>query len=187
MAPHSAISHHRIADRVQRSLSTVVPEHWLVFQWLGMAVPARLGLYVPDLAVVPEMPTEGHDDFLPAAAAQLVVEITSAATARYDRTTKAAGYAEAGGAALSPGRRLGAGRPDGHPVRGAEERRVPPPARRQVRRTHHAAGTLRPRTRHRRVPGQPGHPNNAATTTSTGTASTVDSRIASLASTSPTR
>lgn len=40
---------------------------------------------------------------------------------------------------------------------------------------------------HRRVPGALSHPSTAATTTSTGTASTVDSRIASRASTSPTR
>ncbi|GHD11439.1 hypothetical protein GCM10010313_34570 [Streptomyces violarus] len=96
VAPHSAVPHHRIADRVQRSLSKVIPEHWHIFQRLGMAVPARLGLYVPDLAVVPELPAEGHDDFVPAAAARLAVEITSAATAHNDRTAEAAGYAEAG-------------------------------------------------------------------------------------------
>ncbi|MFC9131791.1 Uma2 family endonuclease [Streptomyces sp. NPDC057099] len=96
VTPHSTIPHHRIADRVHRSLSQVIPEHWHIFQGLGMAVPARLGLYVPDLAVVPELPAEGHDDVVPAAVAQLAVEITSAATAHHDRTVKAAGYAEAG-------------------------------------------------------------------------------------------
>lgn len=96
VAPLSTTSHHRIAERIQRRLSGVIPEQWHIFQWLGMAVPARLGLYVPDLAVVPEMPVEGHEDFVPAAAAQLAVEITSKATAHHDRTAKAVGYAEAG-------------------------------------------------------------------------------------------
>lgn len=37
------------------------------------------------------------------------------------------------------------------------------------------------------APRDPGHPSNAATTTSTGTDSTVDTRIASRASVRPTR
>lgn len=96
VTPLATTSHHRIAERIQRRLFETIPEHWNVFQWLGMAVPTRLGLYVPDLAVVPEMPAEGHDDFVPAAVARLAVEITSKATARNDRTAKLAGYAEAG-------------------------------------------------------------------------------------------
>ncbi|MFF5977637.1 Uma2 family endonuclease [Streptomyces olindensis] len=92
----AATSHHRIAESIHRRLSGVIPEHWHIFQRLGTAVPARLGLYVPDLVVVPEMPARGHDTFVPAAVARLAVEITSKATARHDRTVKAAGYAEAG-------------------------------------------------------------------------------------------
>ncbi|MEU5535114.1 Uma2 family endonuclease [Streptomyces sp. NPDC020362] len=51
---------------------------------------------MPDLCVVPEKAQLGKDEyFAPADVAELVVEITSAATAQNDRTTKAAGYAEA--------------------------------------------------------------------------------------------
>ena len=51
---------------------------------------------MPDLVVLPRE-CEGTDhDHVPAAVAQLVVEVTSKATARHDRVTKAAGYAQAG-------------------------------------------------------------------------------------------
>ncbi|OUD01123.1 hypothetical protein CA983_21890 [Streptomyces swartbergensis] len=40
--------------------------------------------------------SSSHTDFVPAAAAQLAVEITPTTTAHHDRTAKAMGYAEAG-------------------------------------------------------------------------------------------
>ncbi|MYS91777.1 MULTISPECIES: Uma2 family endonuclease [Streptomyces] len=96
VAPLCTNRHHRVVERVQRRLFEVIPSHWNIFQRLGTAVPARLGLYVPDLVVVPELPNEGGDHFVPASAAQLAVEVTSRATARHDRGAKAMGYAEAG-------------------------------------------------------------------------------------------
>ncbi|WP_308280785.1 Uma2 family endonuclease [Streptomyces barringtoniae] len=52
---------------------------------------------MPDLAVVPEETLRDGDEYIASAdVAELVMEITSATTARTDRITKAAGYAEAG-------------------------------------------------------------------------------------------
>ncbi|PAZ11445.1 restriction endonuclease [Streptomyces sp. SA15] len=97
VTPLSAGAHHAIAERVQRPLYEVIPEEWDVYQRLGMAVPSRLGLYVPDLAVMPMQTLRaGNGNFVPAGDAELVVEVTSRATARNDRIHKSAGYAEAG-------------------------------------------------------------------------------------------
>ncbi|NNN31657.1 Uma2 family endonuclease [Streptomyces sp. S3(2020)] len=97
VTPYSAQAHHGIVEPAQRRLYEVTPEGWGIYQRLGMAVPSRLGLYVPDLAVVPEEALRTRDDhFIPASAAELVAEVTSNATAHHDRTTKAVGYAEAG-------------------------------------------------------------------------------------------
>jgi hypothetical protein len=49
-----------------------------------------------------------------------------------------------------------------------------------------APGSLRSRHRHQRVPRDLSHPSSVATTTRTGTDNTVDTRIESLASRSPT-
>ncbi|SER38013.1 Endonuclease, Uma2 family (restriction endonuclease fold) [Streptomyces sp. yr375] len=98
VTPVSAGTGHAIAERVTRCLYEVIPDTWGVYQWLATAVPSRLGLYVPDLVVLPRAPGTGAnaDDHVPAAAARLVVEITSKATAHNDRVTKPAGYAQAG-------------------------------------------------------------------------------------------
>lgn len=95
VTPYSACAHHGIAEGVQRRLHEVIREDWGIYQRLATAVPSRLGLYVPDLAVVPQdaLRTGG---FVPAAASELVVEVTSRATADNDRTSKMEGYAEAG-------------------------------------------------------------------------------------------
>nr|WP_322656686.1 Uma2 family endonuclease [Streptomyces justiciae] len=97
MTPYSAQAHHLTVEPLQRRLYEVIPEAWGVYQRLTLAVPSRLGLYVPDLAVVPERALRGADDTLvPAGKAHLVVEVTSTATADNDRIHKARGYAEAG-------------------------------------------------------------------------------------------
>jgi len=60
-------------------------------------VPSRDGLYMPDLAVAPrEALRVEKRNYVPAAAAELVVEITSKSNASNDRIKKAAGYAQAG-------------------------------------------------------------------------------------------
>lgn len=97
VSPYSAVAHHRITEPLRRCLYEAVPGAWRIYGRLALAVPTRLGLYVPDLAVVPEQaPRSGDEYFVDAGAAELVVEITSAATAHHDRTVKKAGYAAAG-------------------------------------------------------------------------------------------
>ena len=49
-APYSAQAHHGTVEPVQRLLYGVIPEDWGIYQRLALAVPSRLGLYVPDLA-----------------------------------------------------------------------------------------------------------------------------------------
>ncbi|MCF3136613.1 Uma2 family endonuclease [Streptomyces olivochromogenes] len=97
VAPYSAVSHHRLVEPMARHLIGAIPDSWGVYQRLALAVSSRHELYVPDLAVVPEEVLRRGDDCLaPADAAELVVEVTSARTAETDRTTKVAGYADAG-------------------------------------------------------------------------------------------
>ncbi|GHH86474.1 Uma2 family endonuclease [Streptomyces capitiformicae] len=98
VAPPPSIAHNDIADRVQRRLYPEIPEDWGIYQTLGTAVPSRAGLYIPDLAVAPRdaLYAEGDGNYIPAAAAELVVEITSKSNASNDRIKKAAGYAQAG-------------------------------------------------------------------------------------------
>ncbi|MFG3252381.1 Uma2 family endonuclease [Streptomyces sp. NPDC048172] len=89
--------HNYIAERIQRRLYSVIPEDWGIYQTLGAAVPSRSSLFIPDLAVVPDtvvLSESGH--YVPAAAAELVVEVTSAANANHDRIKKAETYAKAG-------------------------------------------------------------------------------------------
>lgn len=97
VTPRATVRHHLIAGRVHRRLCEVAPEEWGVHQWWDIAVPRCLGLYVPDLVVVPKDSRDMDNGGLcPAAAAELVVEITSKATASRDRTAKRAGCATGG-------------------------------------------------------------------------------------------
>jgi Uma2 family endonuclease len=97
VTPYSACAHHVIAECLQRRLYDVIPPEWGVYQRLATAVPPRLEIYVPDLVVVPQAELRKDDDHLVSvAAASLVVEVTSKATARNDRKPKAAGCAAAG-------------------------------------------------------------------------------------------
>ncbi|MFE1767640.1 Uma2 family endonuclease [Streptomyces angustmyceticus] len=66
------------------------------YQKLALAVPGRKGLYVPNLVVAPDAMVRGAGRFVPAAAAELVVEITSLTSAAHDRRHKPAGYAAVG-------------------------------------------------------------------------------------------
>ncbi|ARZ68250.1 Uma2 family endonuclease [Streptomyces sp. HU2014] len=103
VSPAPANRHNSIAWKLQRQLAKVIPEDWGIYQTQAVAVPSRSGLYIPDLVVAPEAvvdesPEEagGSELFVPAAAAELVVEITSKSNARHDRISKPAGYAHAG-------------------------------------------------------------------------------------------
>ncbi|MFB7505424.1 Uma2 family endonuclease [Streptomyces broussonetiae] len=96
VSPTPAFRHNIIAARVQRRLYSVIPDEWEVFQTLSIAVPSRLGMFIPDLLVVPVHEPPETDSYLPAALAELVVEVTSKSNARHDRVSKAAAYATAG-------------------------------------------------------------------------------------------
>lgn len=97
VTPLSSVAHNGIAERVQRRLYDVIPEDWGIYQRLPLAVPGRLGLFEPDLAVVPEaLLRAGDEQLIPASKAELVGEIVSSPTATNDRIHKLAGYAQAG-------------------------------------------------------------------------------------------
>ncbi|MDX3578811.1 Uma2 family endonuclease [Streptomyces sp. FL07-04A] len=97
VAPPPSNAHNDIADQVQRELYLVIPREWGIYQSLGTAVPSRVGLYIPDIAVAPkEVLRTGAGNCVPASEAELIVEITSKANASNDRIRKAAGYAQAG-------------------------------------------------------------------------------------------
>ncbi|WP_328927283.1 Uma2 family endonuclease [Streptomyces sp. NBC_00190] len=95
VAPPPVGKHSLIAAKLQRCLISAIPEDWDVHQTLGVAVPSRSGLYIPDLLVAPDAVVDGAP-FIPAAAVELAVEVTSPSNASHDRIAKAAGYAQAG-------------------------------------------------------------------------------------------
>ncbi|WP_229899008.1 Uma2 family endonuclease, partial [Streptomyces capoamus] len=59
-------------------------------------VPSRLGMLIPDLLVAPVRECAESDSHIPAALAELVVEVTSKSNAGHDRVSKPAAYATAG-------------------------------------------------------------------------------------------
>ncbi|WP_075733146.1 Uma2 family endonuclease [Streptomyces acidiscabies] len=96
VSPAPAYRHNVIAERIQRRLYSVIPEDWGIYQTLAIAVPSRLGMLIPDLVVMPVQEHTEADAYVPAALAELVVEVTSKSNARHDRVSKPAAYAAAG-------------------------------------------------------------------------------------------
>ncbi|MFE6284918.1 Uma2 family endonuclease [Streptomyces sp. NPDC057877] len=96
VSPAPATHHNLIADRIQRRLYSVIPDDWGIFQTLSIAVPSRLGMFIPDLVVAPVPLCGEAENHIPASLAELVVEITSKSNARHDRISKPAAYAVAG-------------------------------------------------------------------------------------------
>ncbi|MFJ8788108.1 Uma2 family endonuclease [Streptomyces sp. NPDC102462] len=94
--PRPANQHCLIASLIQRRLYSVIPEDWGLFQRLPLAVPARTGMLLPDIVVIPERECLKTDTHVPAALAELVGEITATSDARHDRVAKPAAYATAG-------------------------------------------------------------------------------------------
>ncbi|MDN0195345.1 Uma2 family endonuclease [Streptomyces sp. S.PNR 29] len=96
VSPARAYRHNVIAARIQRRLYSVIPDNWEIFQTLAIAVPSRLGMLIPDLVVAPVQERPEAESHIPAALAELVVEVTSKSNARHDRISKPAAYATAG-------------------------------------------------------------------------------------------
>ncbi|MFD3935564.1 Uma2 family endonuclease [Streptomyces sp. NPDC058611] len=96
VAPPPVNHHNYIAELVQEVLYAAKPADCGIYQTLNVAVPSRVGLYIPDLAVVPRDVVQSEGNSVPADAAELVVEITSKWNASNDRVAKLAGYAAAG-------------------------------------------------------------------------------------------
>ncbi|MGY5124853.1 Uma2 family endonuclease [Streptomyces nigrescens] len=97
IAPPRDVRQNVIVAELSRELyQQALPENRGAYQKLALAVPARNGLYVPNLVVAPDAVVRGPGHFIPAAAAELVVEITSMTSAVHDRLHKPAGYASAG-------------------------------------------------------------------------------------------
>ncbi|MER6428881.1 Uma2 family endonuclease [Streptomyces sp900105245] len=96
VSPAPAFRHNVIAARIQRRLYSVVPGDWEIFQTLAVAVPSGLGMLIPDLVVAPVPDHPEAESHIPAALAELVVEVTSKSNARHDRVSKPAAYASAG-------------------------------------------------------------------------------------------
>ncbi len=96
LSPTPSNGHNRIAETVQRQLYSAIAADWGIYQTLAVAIPSRRGMYIPDLVVVPEAALIEDKNYVPADAAELVVEVTSQSNASHDRITKAAGYAQAG-------------------------------------------------------------------------------------------
>ncbi|MBD9730501.1 Uma2 family endonuclease [Streptomyces sp. H28] len=96
VSPAPAYSHNLIAARIQRRLYSVIPEDWEIFQTQAIAVPSRWGMFIPDLVVAPVRDHTDPETHIPAALAELVVEVTSRSNARHDRVSKPAAYAAAG-------------------------------------------------------------------------------------------
>ncbi|MFI6963835.1 Uma2 family endonuclease [Streptomyces sp. NPDC050255] len=96
VSPPPSKDHNTTAALLQRRLYSVIPEEWGIYQRLGVSIPGRGGLYIPDLVVVPRAIATGPGNRIPAGEARLVVEITSQANANHDRIGKVHGYAKAG-------------------------------------------------------------------------------------------
>ncbi|QEV19814.1 Uma2 family endonuclease [Streptomyces alboniger] len=96
VSPSPANRHNLVTEKVQRLLYSVLPDDWGVFQTLSVAVPSKLGMFIPDLVVIPLAEVEAPGTYVPAGAAELVVEVTSPSNARHDRISKPAAYAAAG-------------------------------------------------------------------------------------------
>ncbi|WP_330434959.1 Uma2 family endonuclease [Streptomyces sp. NBC_00825] len=96
VSPPLSKDHNTTAALVQRRLYSVIPEDWGIYQRLGVAMPGRGGIYLPDLVVVPRAVATGPGNRIPAEEARLVVEIASQANANHDRIGKVHGCAKAG-------------------------------------------------------------------------------------------
>ncbi|WP_433409559.1 Uma2 family endonuclease [Saccharomonospora azurea] len=95
MSPPPGGQHNLIADQLHEALLRR-PEGTGVFQTLGVSVPVVGGIYVPDLCVVPRVRVPQGAEPVPSEHVLLAVEITSAGSAKHDRSRKKWAYAHGG-------------------------------------------------------------------------------------------
>ncbi|HVV18121.1 MAG TPA: Uma2 family endonuclease [Pseudonocardiaceae bacterium] len=97
LTPPPGNGHNVIVELVHRTLARTVPDDWGLYQTLGVSIPMRLKLFVPDLVVIPRAVVAAGPDSepVPAEHALLVVEVTSRGNAESDRKQKRWGYAHA--------------------------------------------------------------------------------------------
>ncbi|WP_308117327.1 Uma2 family endonuclease [Streptomyces fuscigenes] len=152
-APPPSDEHNLIAGIVQRRLYSVIPDHWDVYQTLGLTVPRKKGLFIPDLVVAPRAELTVPGNSVAADRAELVVEITSESNANHDRIAKAGGYAGGGVPLYLLLDSWHSARPT-FTLYGEPTRHVPDAARGGVRGEAEPARALRLRDRHLGVPGR---------------------------------
>ncbi|AEW96146.1 MULTISPECIES: Uma2 family endonuclease [Streptomycetaceae] len=97
VAPSPSNEHNDIAERLHGLLYRSIPadRDWGIYQTQSISVPERVGLFIPDLLVLPRAVLRQPGNVVPAGAAELVVEITSRRNANHDRVDKLHGYASA--------------------------------------------------------------------------------------------
>ncbi len=96
VSPSPSNNHNEIAELIHRQLG-VIPFALGIYHEQTILVPSRGGAYIPDLVVAPRADVVGKGErYIPAAAAELVVEVTSQSNASHDRISKVAGYALGG-------------------------------------------------------------------------------------------
>lgn len=96
VSPAPSSDHNDTADELQRLLYTVIPRDWGIYQTQELTVPTRMGMFVPDLAVIPKKLLPRRRERQGAEVAELIVEITSESNANHDRIEKLHAYATAG-------------------------------------------------------------------------------------------
>ncbi|MEU1119406.1 MULTISPECIES: Uma2 family endonuclease [unclassified Streptomyces] len=96
VSPSPSNNHNEIAELIHRQLGAI-PFELGIYHEQSLLVPSREGAYIPDLVVAPRREVVGKgEQNIPAAAAELVLEVTSQSNAGHDRIGKAAGYAAGG-------------------------------------------------------------------------------------------
>ncbi|MEV5538066.1 Uma2 family endonuclease [Saccharopolyspora shandongensis] len=95
MTPPPGTAHNLIAHFVHRAFLRAVSDEWGIFQTLGIAIPMRRTLCVPDIAIVPRDAVPDEEGSVSASKAALVAEITSIGNADDDRKKKLWAYAHA--------------------------------------------------------------------------------------------
>ncbi|GAB2707743.1 Uma2 family endonuclease [Kitasatospora kifunensis] len=95
VAPPPANDHNDTADELQRVLYGSIGRDVGIYQTQGISLPDSMGIYIPDIVVLPKTALRQPGNRVPAAEALLIAEITSPNNAEHDRKKKLWGYAHA--------------------------------------------------------------------------------------------